>query len=76
VASVRDSSAPSRATGRFVKEVLSQSFHERHRWFRFRAAHVEERMREWLASEESELIEEPGERETNERRYIEDLART
>lgn len=64
-----------RGAFRRFKDVLAQSFHERERWFRFKAARVEERVREWLASEEIELIEEPGERERKEQQYIEDLAR-
>jgi Uncharacterised protein family (UPF0158) len=69
-----ESAIKGRGAFRRFNEILSQSFHERHRWFRFRDARVEERMRAWLATEEIELIEEPGERETKERRYIEDLA--
>jgi Uncharacterised protein family (UPF0158) len=65
-----------RGAFRRFKEILSQSFQERERWFRFRDARVEERLRAWLASKDIELIEEPGEREAKERRYIEDLART
>ncbi len=70
-----ESAIKGRGGFRRFKDVLSQRFHERERWFRFSAARVEERMREWLASEEIELIEEPGERERKERQYADDLAR-
>ena len=59
---------------RRFRDVLSQSFHERKRWFRFKGARVE-RIRQWLLSEEIELIEDPGEGEAKERQYIEELAR-
>ncbi len=70
-----ESAIKGRGAFRRFKDVLSQNFHERERWFRFSDARVEERLREWLASEEIELIEEPGERERKERQHADDLAR-
>jgi Uncharacterised protein family (UPF0158) len=70
-----ESAIKGRGAFRRFKDVLSQRFHERECWFRFSAARVEERIREWLASEEIELIEEPGERERKERQHTDDLAR-
>jgi hypothetical protein len=61
---------------RRFKDILAVNFHERHRWFRFKDARVEERLRAWLTSHDIELIEEPGERERKAAQFREDLART
>jgi hypothetical protein len=63
-----------RGAFRRFRDVLSEEFHERDRWFRFKNDRVEERMRAWLLSEEIELIEEPDAREAKERQRIAELA--
>ncbi len=52
---------------------LSGSFHERRRWFEFKNARLETRIRDWLASEEIEPIEDPGAKEREEQRKAQEL---
>jgi hypothetical protein len=54
-------------------DTLSGYFHERRRWFEFKNARLEARVRDWLASEEIELIEDPGDKERKEQRKVQEL---
>ena len=54
-------------------DALSGNFHERRRWFEFKNARLEMRIREWLESEEIELIEDPLDKERKEQRKAQEL---
>ncbi len=58
---------------RRFKDALSGDFHERHRWFEFKNARLEARIRDWLESEEIELIEDPRDKERKEQRKAQEL---
>jgi Uncharacterised protein family (UPF0158) len=54
-------------------DTLSGDFHERRRWFEFKKARLEVRIRDWLASQEIELIEDPRDKEREEQRKAQKL---
>ena len=58
---------------RRFQDRLSGDFHERRRWFEFKNARLEARIREWLASEVIELIEDPRDKEREEQRKAQEL---
>ena len=58
---------------RRFQDALSGNFHERRHWFEFKNARLEARVRDWLASEEIELIEDPLDKERKEQRKAQEL---
>ncbi len=62
-----------RGAFRRFQDRLSGDFHERRRWFEFKNARLEARIRDWLASEEIEPIEDPRDQEREEQRKAQEL---
>ena len=60
------------AFGRF-QDRLRGDFHERRRWFEFKRSRLGARIRDWLASEEFEPIEDPRDKEREEQRKAQEL---
>ena len=54
-------------------DALAGNLHERRRWFEFKRAQLEARVREWLESEEIELVEDPLDKEREEQRKAQEL---